>query len=119
MEITRDSLRKVFGPGAEECAGSFLLEVDGVKQEVATLNLHTGAYALSVAGAALVEGAGTPKAPTKPAAKSAGKGLKDTPPVVTPEPAVGLETGDVTVELTGQAAVDAALASLDLDDEIE
>lgn len=120
MELNRESLRKVFGPSAEECAGSFLLEVDGVKQEVATMNLHTGTYALSVAGAALVAEAGAPvvKTNTKAAGGKGTGGKGATPTPVVSEAPVGLEAGAPT-ELTGGVDIDAALAGLELDAETE
>lgn len=70
MQVTQESLQELLGPDAEMCAGSFLITVDGVKHEVATANLHTGAYTLSALGEELVRGKEAPATGNKGAKKA-------------------------------------------------
>lgn len=100
MELNQESLLVVFGETAELCAGSIVLVVDGVKQEVATANLHTGAYTLSKAGEALVKAHVEDTAPTsKPATK--GKGVKNTPIESLPLPGVPALDAEIEKALVG------------------
>lgn len=110
MELNQESLLKVFGESAEMCAGSILLVVDGVKQEVATANLHTGAYTLSKDGEEIVkasiENSAAPAGVKN--AKVGGKGVKNTPIETLPLPGV-------TPAL--DAAIEEALVGLDFAEE--
>lgn len=102
MELNQESLLAVFGAEAEVCAGSILLVVDGEKQEVATANLHTGAYTLSKAGEALVKahiGAAAPS--TAGPTKGKGKGGKDTPIESLPLPGVPALESEIEKALVG------------------
>jgi hypothetical protein len=91
MELTRANLLKKF-PKAEICAGSFVVKIDGVNTEVATMHQGTGEYSLTDAGSKLVyEDADAPvKAPAKQAGKTK-KGLAPEPAPVESLPLPGLD----------------------------
>lgn len=109
MELTQESLLKVFGESAEMCAGSIVAVVDGVKQEVASCDLHTGTYKLSKHGEAAVKGvAKEDVAPAQPTGISSKKKKNEAPVESLPLPGVDAEP------LTAGDEVAKALAGLDL-----
>jgi hypothetical protein len=95
MELTRANLLKKF-PNAEICAGSFVVKIDGVNTEVATMHQGTGEYSLTDAGSAIVYAEAEEAkvtVVTKPvkAGKAAKKGLAPAPAPVESLPLPGVD----------------------------
>lgn len=92
MELTQESLLKVFGESAEMCAGSIVAVVDGTKQEVATCDLHTGTYKLSKVGEVAVKAGAKEETTPAPTADKGNKNKKKETPIESlPLPGVDAE----------------------------